>query len=65
MNTGADGADVVSTYYLADEIRSIISLSNSAGVLVNTYTYDSFGKLTNTTGTITLERTMGIPISFY
>jgi RHS repeat-associated protein len=32
---------------------SITSLSNSAGTLPNTYTYDSFGKLANSTGSIT------------
>ena len=40
-------------YYLSDGIRSISSLSNSAGALVNTYTYDSFGKVTASTGTLT------------
>jgi RHS repeat-associated protein len=40
-------------YYLSDGIRSITSLSNSAGALANTYTYDSFGKLTASTGTLT------------
>jgi RHS repeat-associated protein len=40
-------------YYLSDGIRSITSLSNSAGALANTYTYDSFGKLTTSTGTLT------------
>jgi RHS repeat-associated protein len=41
------------TYYLSDAIRSITSLSTSAGALANTYTYDSFGKLTASTGTLT------------
>jgi RHS repeat-associated protein len=40
-------------YYLSDGIRSITSLSNSAGTLVNTYTYDSFGKQTASSGTLT------------
>jgi RHS repeat-associated protein len=40
-------------YYLSDGIRSITSLSNSAGALPNTYTYDSFGKVTASTGTLT------------
>ena len=39
-------------YYLSDGIRSITSLSNSAGALANTYTYDSFGNLTNSTGAL-------------
>ena len=34
------------SYYQADALGSISSLSNSAGTLANTYTYDSFGKLT-------------------
>jgi RHS repeat-associated protein len=42
-----------SAYYLSDGIRSITSLSNSAGALANTYAYDSFGKLTTSTGTLT------------
>ena len=40
------------SYYEADGRGSITSLSNSAGALANTYTYDSFGKLTASTGTI-------------
>jgi RHS repeat-associated protein len=41
------------SYYEADGMGSITSLSTSAGSLVNTYTYDSFGKLTASTGTVT------------
>jgi RHS repeat-associated protein len=41
------------SYYEADGITSITSLSNSTGVLANTYTFDSFGKLTAFTGTLT------------
>ncbi len=42
------------SYYEADEtLGSITSLSNSAGALANTYTYDSFGNLTASTGTLT------------
>jgi RHS repeat-associated protein len=40
------------SYYQADGLGSATSLSNLAGVLANTYTYDSFGKLTASTGTI-------------
>ncbi len=39
-------------YYEADALGSITSLSSSAGALANTYTYDSFGNLTNSTGTV-------------
>lgn len=41
------------SYYHADGLGSITSLSNSAGALANTYTYDSFGKLTASTGALT------------
>jgi RHS repeat-associated protein len=41
------------SYYQADGLGSITSLSNSAGALANTYTYDSFGKLTASTGSLT------------
>jgi len=41
------------SYYERDGLGSVTSLSNSAGALVNTYTYDSFGKLTASTGTLT------------
>jgi RHS repeat-associated protein len=38
------------SYYDADGLRSITSLSNAAGALANTYTYDAFGRLTASTG---------------
>jgi RHS repeat-associated protein len=41
------------SYYEQDGVDSVSSLSNSAGALANTYTYDSFGKLTVSTGSIT------------
>ena len=40
------------SYYEGDGVASITSLSNSAGALANTYTYDSFGQLTAHTGTL-------------
>lgn len=40
------------SYYQADGLASTTSLSNSAGALANTYTYDSFGQLTAHTGTL-------------
>jgi RHS repeat-associated protein len=40
------------SYYQADGLGSITSLSNSGGALANTYSYDSFGKLTASTGTL-------------
>jgi RHS repeat-associated protein len=39
-------------YYEADWLGSITSLTNSAGAVANTYTYDSFGNITNSTGTL-------------
>jgi RHS repeat-associated protein len=41
------------SYYQQDGLGSSTSLSNSAGAIANTYTYDSFGKLTASTGTLT------------
>src|SRR5207237_1731776 len=41
------------SYYESDALGSVTSLSNSSGSLANTYTYDSFGRLTASTGTIT------------
>jgi RHS repeat-associated protein len=40
------------SYYHADGLGSVTSLSNSSGSIANTYTYDSFGKLTNSTGSL-------------
>jgi RHS repeat-associated protein len=41
------------SYYQQDGLNSISSLSTGAGALANTYSYDSFGKLTGSTGTLT------------
>jgi RHS repeat-associated protein len=41
------------SYYDADALGSITALTNSAGSVANTYRYDSFGKLTASTGTLT------------
>ena len=40
------------SYFHADGLGSITSLSNSAGTLANTYTYDSYGNLTASTGSL-------------
>jgi RHS repeat-associated protein len=40
------------SYYHADGLGSVTSLSNGAGSITNTYTYDSFGKLTASTGSL-------------
>jgi RHS repeat-associated protein len=41
------------SYYEADGAGSITSLSNTAGALANTYTYNSFGNVTASSGTVT------------
>jgi len=43
----------VTNYYQADGLGSITSLSNSAGSLAQTYTFDSFDKLTSSAGSVT------------
>src|SRR5437899_311621 len=40
------------SYYHADGLGSVTSVSNAAGSIANTYTYDSFGKLTASTGSL-------------
>jgi RHS repeat-associated protein len=40
-------------YYQQDGLASVTSLSNSASALAGTYNYDSFGRLSASTGTIT------------
>ena len=40
------------SYYETDGLGSITSLTSSAGTIVQTYTYDSFGKTTNSTGSL-------------
>jgi RHS repeat-associated protein len=41
------------SYYEQNGLGSVSSLSNSAATLANTYSYDSFGKLTASTATLT------------
>ncbi|MBZ5689021.1 MAG: IPT/TIG domain-containing protein [Acidobacteriia bacterium] len=41
------------SYYQQDGLGSITSLSNSASALAETYTYDSYGRLTASTGALT------------
>jgi RHS repeat-associated protein len=40
------------SYYEADGLGSITSLTSSAGTVANTYRYDSFGNVVNSTGTL-------------
>ena len=42
----------VSSYSQFDGLGSVTSLSNSAGTVASTYTYDSFGNLTASTGSV-------------
>ena len=41
------------SYYEQDGLGSVTSLSNSTGALAETYTYDSYGRTTASTGTLT------------
>jgi RHS repeat-associated protein len=41
------------SFYHADGLGSVISLSNAAGAVAQTYTFDSFGKQTASTGSLT------------
>jgi hypothetical protein len=41
------------SFYEADGLASITSLTNSSGSVVQTYTYDSFGNTTNSSGSVT------------
>jgi RHS repeat-associated protein len=41
------------SYYSADGLGSITSLTNSSGAAAQTYTYDSFGKVTGSSGSLT------------
>jgi RHS repeat-associated protein len=41
------------SYYETDGLGTVTSLSNAAGTLAQTYTYDSFGDVTATSGSIT------------
>ena len=43
----------VASYYQQDGIGSVSALTNSTGLVASSYTYDSFGKLTASTGTLT------------
>src|SRR5580700_3955649 len=43
----------VASYYQQDGIGSVSALTNSTGLVASSYTYDSFGKLTASSGTLT------------
>jgi RHS repeat-associated protein len=40
------------SFYHADGLGSVTSLSSAVGSIANTYTYDSFGNLTASTGSL-------------
>lgn len=42
----------VTSYYASDALGSITSLSSSSATLAATYSYDSFGNITSSTGTV-------------
>src|SRR5207253_8237349 len=42
----------VTSFYETDGLGSVTSLTNSSKVIVNTYTYDSFGRQTASSGTV-------------
>jgi RHS repeat-associated protein len=48
----AERRSSVNSYYEADGLGSISSLTSVSGSVANTYTYDSYGTLTNSTGTL-------------
>ena len=43
----------VASYYQQDGIGSVSALTNSSGAIASSYTYDSFGRLTASSGTLT------------
>jgi RHS repeat-associated protein len=43
----------VTSYFQTDDLRSTTSLSSTTGALAKSYTYDAFGTLTASTGTLT------------
>lgn len=48
----AELSSSTTSYYEQDGLNSVSSLSNGSGALANTFTYDSFGTLTASTGTL-------------
>jgi RHS repeat-associated protein len=48
----AESRSSTTSFYEADGVGSITSLTSSSGTIANSYTYDSFGKLTASSGSI-------------
>lgn len=58
QNSGVDQVEAqmrsgTTSYYLADGLGTITSLSNAAGTLAQTYTFDAFGNQTASSGSLT------------
>jgi RHS repeat-associated protein len=49
----AESRSGTTSFYEQDGIGSVTSLTSAGGALASTYTFDSFGKTTNSTGTLT------------
>jgi RHS repeat-associated protein len=49
----AESRSGTTSYYEQDGLGSVTSLSNTSGALAQTYTYDSFGNTTNSSGSLT------------
>ncbi len=49
----AESRSGATSYYEQDGVGSVTSLSNTSGALSQTYTYDSFGNTTNSSGSLT------------
>ena len=52
INRWPNSESGTTSYYQQDGLGSVTSLSNSAGTVAETYAYDSYGKLTASTGTL-------------
>lgn len=48
----AESTSGATDYYEADGLGSITSLTNGTGTIAQTYTYDSFGNVTHSTGSL-------------
>ena len=49
----AESRSSTTSFYEADGLGSVTSLTNGSGTIANSYTYDSFGNLTASSGSIT------------
>src|ERR1700690_3822082 len=48
----AELRSTTTSYYEADGLGSVTSLTNTVGAATNTYTYDSYGNLTASSGSV-------------